>query len=302
MRLLITGAKGFIGANAVRRAIKQGHGVHAVTSTAGLGNLRGAGQDAALHECDLRNAGQVNRLLKDIKPEAIYHLAAYGAYEWQDDPARIAEVNMLGTVNLLAAARAVGFASMVVAGTSSEYGIKDHPPREDEAIVPNSMYAAAKAGASLFAAAYARQFTLPITVLRLYSAYGPFEEPRRFIPTVCAHMNGRPNPSFSDPTNARDFIHVDDVLEAFDRCTRFAASTSGEIFNVGTGIQHTLQEVVDLAGLQDVEWNARPVRHWDAKYWVAKTGRLMAYTGWVPEVKFADGLHRTAEWFGGTQK
>lgn len=297
MRLLITGAKGFIGANAVRHALAKGYEVHGLTLSGGRGNLRGAGEDAALYECDVRNAAQVREIVERVRPEVIWHLAAYGAYEWEDDPARIAEVNMLGTVNLLAAAHRVGFESMIVAGTSSEYGVKDHPAREDEAIVPNSMYAATKAGATLFAVAYARQFSLPVTALRMYSVYGPFEDSRRFIPTVCAHMNGLPAPEFSDPDNARDFVHIDDVLDAFERCRLYAKSVAGRIYNVGTGIQHTLREVVDLAGLREVKWNAHQSRHWDAKIWVAKTGGLYAATGWVPTVKFANGLRRTAKWW-----
>jgi len=103
----------------------------------------------------------------------------------------------------------------LIAGSSSEYGVKDHAPAENEQLEPNSDYAVAKAAATLLASHLGRERGLPVATLRLYSVFGPFEEPDRFIPTLVVHALRGQLPPLVDPAIARDFVYLDDVVEAF---------------------------------------------------------------------------------------
>jgi dolichol-phosphate mannosyltransferase len=218
----------------------------------------------------------------------VYHLAAHGAYSWQEDEEAIRETNVRGTENALAAGERV-----VVAGSSSEYGLKDHPPAEDEPPEPNSAYAAAKAAAT------ALGLERGAVVLRLYSAYGAWEEPDRLVPTLLGRALGGELPPLVSPRVARDFVHVDDVCEAFVLAARDAPA--GRAYNVGTGRQTTVAEIVAavrrLAGVEaEPQWGSMPDRSWDTETWVANAERIRAELGWEPRIGLEDGLARTLEW------
>lgn len=219
--------------------------------------------------------------------DVVFHLAAHGAYSWQEDEDTIRETNVRGTENALRAGRRV-----VAAGSSSEYGLKAHAPPEDEPLEPNSAYAAAKAEATALAIAHGG------VVLRLYSAYGPWEEPNRLIPTLLARGLTGELPPLVSPRVARDFVHVDDVCEAF---VRAVDAGPGRVYNVGSGRQVTVQEVVRVVRrLLDIhaepEWGSMPDRRWDTETWVANPGRIRDELGWEARIGVEAGLERTLEW------
>jgi dolichol-phosphate mannosyltransferase len=278
-RTLVTGAGGFIGANLVRRLLANGADVVALVRP-GSDPWRLVGLDVELVEADVR----------ERVPGAfdlVFHLAAHGAYSWQEDEAAIRETNVRGTRNALRAGRRV-----IVAGSSSEYGLKPHPPAEDEPLEPNSPYAAAKAEATSLALEHGA------VVLRLYSAYGPWEDPDRLVPTLLAHGLRRELPPLVSPTVARDFVHVDDVCSAFILA---AGSEGGRVYNVGSGRQTTVAEAVEVARrLLDLDaepqWGSMPDRLWDTETWVANPERIRRELGWEARIGLEEGLARTLVW------
>jgi UDP-glucose 4-epimerase len=277
--VLVTGAGGFVGANLVRRLLADGRDVVALVRP-GSDPWRLEGLDVDVVEADVREGVPGGF-------ELVFHLAAHGAYSWQEDEAAIRETNVRGTEHALGAGRRV-----VVAGSSSEYGLKPHAPSEDEPLVPNSVYAAAKAQASTIAIAQGA------VVLRLYSAYGPWEEPNRLIPTLLARGLAGELPPLVTPKVARDFIHVEDVHEAF---VRAAAAQPGRVYNVGSGRQTTVEEVVRVArSLLELdvepEWGSMPDRRWDTETWVANPQRIRTELGWEAGIGLEGGLARTLEW------
>jgi dolichol-phosphate mannosyltransferase len=219
--------------------------------------------------------------------ELVFHLAAHGAYSWQEDEAAIHETNVLGTRNALSAGDRV-----VIAGSSSEYGLKPHAPGEDEPLEPNSAYAAAKAAATSHA------LERGAVVLRLYSAYGPWEEPNRLVPTLLSRALAGELPPLVSPTIARDFVHVDDVCEAF---VLAAGAERGRVYNVGSGRQTTVAELVEatrqlLALEAEPDWGSMPDRSWDTETWVANPQRIRDELGWEARIGLEDGLRRTLDW------
>jgi UDP-glucose 4-epimerase len=303
-RVLVTGAAGFVGANLARRLLKDGHEVHLVVRPGGdRWRIASLASHARIHACDLADPAQADDLLASVRPEWAFHLAAHGAYPFQTDALQIHRSNCLGTANLVSACLAASCQRIVNVGSSSEYGFKDHAPGEEEALEPAGTYAAAKAAATLYCSRAARAHGLPIPTLRLYSAYGPFEEPSRLVPTLLrAALQGR-LPPLAAPATARDFIFVEDACEAILGLAVRPPADPGAIFNLGSGVQTSLAEMVALVReLFEVraqpEWGTLPARRWDTSSWVSDCRKLRSHLGWGPRVGLADGLLSTARWMG----
>lgn len=304
-RVVVTGATGFVGANLTRGLLRDGHDVSVfVRPGCPTWRIRDISDHVRVFEVDLLDAAGVADAVRRVRPEWVFNLAAHGAYWWQTDMRTMLLTNVLGTVNLVEAATATGFDAFVHTGSSSEYGAKDHSPLESEALEPNSHYAVTKASATMYCRYTGQATGLPLRVLRLYSVFGPWEDPSRLMPTlVRCGLQGH-LPSLVSPATARDYIYVDDVVRA---CLAAAASPGqepGVIYNVGTGRQTTLRQVVELARTEfsisaEPDWGSMPPRIWDTDVWVADATRIEACLGWRPQTTLEDGFRCLVGWTRG---
>jgi nucleoside-diphosphate-sugar epimerase len=301
--LAITGASGFVGANLVRHFAARGDDVHILLRPhAKMWRL----DDVAgyvRHDVDFTDAGRLQDVFGKIRPRYVLHLAAYGAYEDQADIATAVETNVKSTMLLMECAREAGVERFINTGSSSEYGYKDHPPAETELPEPNSLYAVTKTAATFYGQYLAAKFGFHVTTLRLYSVYGPYEEPTRLIPRIIVCANRGTYPPLVSPATARDFIHVDDVCRAYESVLA-TATHAGQIYNIGTALQTSLAEVVDAARAlfhlaQAPVWGSMPQRRWDTNIWVANTEKIRAELEWRPSLSFTEGLQRAASWLTG---
>jgi nucleoside-diphosphate-sugar epimerase len=302
VRALVTGAGGFVGANLVSHLTDLGHDVVAVQRPGGTRwRLEHVASEVRVVELDLLDGEGVKRLVHDVRPEWIFHLAAYGAYSWERDSERIMQTNLVSTVRLLAACETEGFGAFIHAGSSSEYGFKDHAPPESELAEPNSDYAVMKAAATMHGRFVAQRHDLHVVTLRLYSVFGPREQPGRLMPTLCARgLEGRLPPLVS-PDTPRDFITVRDAGRAFVSAAEHVDVARGAVYNIGSGRETKLRELVELVraefGIEaEPEWGTEPQREWDAKVWVADPGLAAAQLGWRACDDVATGLSAIAGW------
>jgi nucleoside-diphosphate-sugar epimerase len=301
-RVIITGGTGFVGANLARRLLYEGHEVHLLLRPNHTAwRIQAVQADVHLHEVRLENPDDARQVVKSIQPEWIFHLAAHGAYSWQTDFPQMVQTNFMSTVNLVEACLKTGFEVFVNTGSSSEYGFKDHAPSESEAPEPNSYYAVTKASATLYCGHIARSHNIRIPTLRLYSVYGPYEEPSRLMPTLIVHgLKGRLPPLVS-PHIARDYIYVDDVLDAYLLAVGDKWDAPDAIYNVGTGVQTTIEEIVKIA--QRVlnitaapEWGSMSDRTWDTSVWIADARSIYQQLGWLPHNKVEQGFQKFVDW------
>ncbi|GIW41601.1 MAG: CDP-abequose synthase [Candidatus Binatia bacterium] len=300
-RVLVTGAGGFVGAVLTRRLVTDGHEVHVLVRPGSkYWRLQGILGELHPHVADLRDGEAVREAVRAARPEWIYHLATHGAYAWQGDAEGILATNVLGTANLLAALEEFDYELFVNAGSSSEYGKKPFAMRETDPPEPVTTYGVAKVAQTLLCQQAAREKTRPIVTLRLFSVYGPFEEPTRLVPTLVRRCLEGKELELADPEIAHDFVFVEDVVEAFLR-TDELRKLGGEIVNIGSGVQTTLAQLVDLVlRLTQAEvrcrWGAFPRRSWDTDTWVADRTKARRLLGWEPVTPLAKGLARTITW------
>ncbi len=254
MRALVTGGAGFIGSNLVDELLARGNEVTVLDdlSTGRRENLDAALEGGAeLVEADIRDATRVNPLFERTRPEAVFHLAAQiDVRKSVADPAFDASINVGGTATLLEAAREAGMPRFVLISTGGAiYGEgegRELPLPEDTEVAPLSPYGLSKFAAEGYLGLYQRLYGLPGISLRLGNVYGPRQDPlgeAGVIAIFCGRLRaGEPAVVFGDGRQTRDYIYVGDVVSA---ALAAAESEAGGAFNVGTGIETTVLELVE---------------------------------------------------------
>ncbi len=302
MKVLVTGATGFVGACLTRRLVEIGYDVHVFTrKESNKWRIADLSRRVTNHEVDLRDASSVEKIVGLIGPQIIYHLASYGGFTFQQDRSTIIESNLMGTVNLLCACEMVGFDYFVSTGSSSEYGIKSRPMKEDDNLEPVGDYGVSKAAAALFCQSEAIAKGLPVATLRLFSPYGRWDDPNRLISYVIKSLLRGERPRLASPRSVRDYVYIDDVLELYLNVIKKRSSVRG-IYNVGSGEQHSIGEVVSIIteiignGLAPV-WGAIENRRLESEDWVADINKVKTQLDWKPSISLRDGLERTVLWF-----
>jgi nucleoside-diphosphate-sugar epimerase len=302
-KTILTGASGFVGANLAEKLVNNGHEVHLfLRSGYQTWRIKHLLPYIQIHTVNLLDQESLTAIIKSIRPNWIFHLATFGAYSWQDNSIEAINTNYLSTVNLIEASMKTGFESFINTGSSSEYGEKDHAPKEDEYLEPNSYYATTKAAATLFCRYTAQRTQNPIFTLRLYSVYGHYEDPNRLIPALITKGFKGKLPPLVHPEVARDFIFSEDICSAY----LFVASSAGRlpagsVYNVGTGVQTSIREIVSITRevfsiSEEPTWGTMENRSWDTNIWVANNAKL-CHAGWSPAYDFRTGYLRTIEWF-----
>ena len=299
--IFITGAGGFVGACLTRCLVDMGIKPHVlVQPKTDLWRLSDIRANIFVYEGDLTDAVFLSGIIHSIRPTIIYHFAAHGAYASQMDANRIMTTNILGTLNLLQALEVVDYKIFVNTGSSSEYGFKSQSMRETDVPVPNSFYAVSKASQTMLCQYMAMAQKKNIVTLRLFSVYGPYEEPTRLVPTIIRLSLHGKDLTMATPEVARDFIFVDDVIDAYLNVESLMKA-SGEILNIGSGVEVTLKEITDLVleltqSKVRVQWGGMPNRSWDTSIWVGDITKARTLLGFSSRTTLKQGLTKTITW------
>ncbi|MDH6196405.1 UDP-glucose 4-epimerase [Mycobacterium frederiksbergense] len=308
MRTLVTGAAGFIGSTLVDRLLADGHSVVGLDdlSTGRSENLEGANAnpDFEFVKADIVDADLLG-LLKETQPEVIFHLAAQiSVTRSVDDPQLDATVNVVGVVRLAEAARQAGVRKVVhTSSGGSVYGIPPaYPTGEDIPTDPASPYAASKVAGEVYFNMFRNLYNLDCSHIAPANVYGPRQDPHGEAGVVAifsqALLAGRPTKIFGDGTDTRDYVYVDDVVDAFVRAG--GTEGGGLRFNVGTGVETSTRElhtaIAKAVGAPD-EPEMHPPRLGDLRRSRLDNGRARQVLGWQPQVDLAAGVQKTVEFF-----
>jgi UDP-glucose 4-epimerase len=312
MRTVVTGAAGFIGSNLVDRLLADGHRVLGLDnlSTGDMVNLehargwQGGGGRFTFIRADVQ-APELVDIIAGTNPDVVFHLAAQvDVRRSVRDPIYDARHNVLGTINLLEACRRGDVRKIVSAASGgARYGAPAVlPVTETTGVDPLSPYAAAKVASELYLGAYAGMYGLAPISLALANVYGPRQNPHGEAGVVAvfgsAVITGRPTTIYGDGTATRDYVYVDDVVDAFVRAALAPTIITGT-FNIGTGRQTSVTELHQMIAAAA---NGAP----PPRYAAARTGEVLASAldsskagrelGWKPTVDIADGIQRTIRW------
>ena len=289
-RVLVTGPAGFLGSSLCAELLSEGCEVHGLCRPGGA--PLGAG--ITRRECALDDAGAVARVMEDVRPDTIFHLAGFTSAA-RDISAVVPsfQANLVSTVHLLSAASTTGCRRIVLAGSFEE----PQPP----GAAPSSPYAASKAAVMTYAQMFWQVFRTPTTVARIYMVYGPAQRDlKKLIPyTILSLLQGT-RPQFTSGTRQVDWVFVDDVVRGLIELSK-AEAVEGTAVDLGTGIATSVREVVEaIAALMELEmvptFGDVPDRR-DEQIRVADVARTEALLGWKPSIALRDGLMQTIAYY-----
>ena len=313
MKILITGGAGFIGANFIKYMLKAHPEdelvcVDKLTYCGNLESLAGELEDPRLKfvKADICDIDAIDRIFAENHPGIVVHFAAESHVDRSiEDPFVFVKTNIIGTQNLLEAARKYGIKRFHQVGTDEVYGDLplDRPDlffTEDLPLKPSSPYSASKASADFLVQAYHRTFGVPVTISRCSNNYGPYQFPEKMIPLMIANaLADKSLPVYGDGMNVRDWLYVEDHCKAIDMIIR--NGKDGEVYNIGG---HNEMHNIDIVKLICRELGkpeslikfVTDRKGHDMRYAIdpAKIGREL---GWKPETMFADGIRLTIKWY-----
>lgn len=286
MRFLITGATGFVGANLARVLLQEQSNEVFITA-------RKTSDFSRLIDCqellkdisfvDLADRQAVFATVAYVQPDVIYHVATYGGFPGQTDANMAIQSNLVATMNLLDAAVAMKVEQFINTGSSSEYGIKDIPMKENDICEPVNFYGITKLAATNYCTMIGKSLNYKVCTLRLFSPYGDLEEASRLYPSIKNSLTNGERPKLSRPNSVRDFIPIEKVMLVYRNIIK-KEYICGDIINVGSGRQQTIEQFFKKVSSEmcvDVEpiWGEAATRKFEPVRWEADIAKLRLLMG-----------------------
>jgi nucleoside-diphosphate-sugar epimerase len=310
MRILVTGATGFVGSRLLDRLAESGdHDLYSLQRyVAGREDLA-SGSDAntlpKIVVCDLRDQAAVKSAVLRVQPEAVFHLASISPVSYSyDHPNEVMDVNLSGTINLAESCRREipGLRHFLFASTSETYGNGPVPKLEDTPHYPNSPYSVSKLAAEKYLLYMWQACKFPVTVLRAFNTYGRRDSSDFLVERMIVQMLRGDVVRLGDPAPARDLLYIDDHVDAYLACFSNPGAILGEVFNFCTGEKLTARSLAeklrDLTGFRgQILWNTIPPRPLDIQVMYGDPSKAKTILGWEPKTKLEAGLSRTIEFW-----
>jgi dTDP-glucose 4,6-dehydratase len=310
MRILVTGAAGFIGSNFVRRRLELHPDDHVVafdllTYAGNRESLADVDDRIVFVQGDIAEAELVERTLHDEEIEVVVNFAAESHNSLAVvDPGRFFHTNVIGTQTLLEAARRCELGRFHHVSTCEVYGDlpldSDEVFREDTPYRPRTPYNASKAGADHAVRAYFETYGLPVTITNCSNNYGPFQFPEKVIPLFATNaLDDKPLPLYASTANRREWLHVLDHCRAIELVLE--RGRPGETYNVGSGIEKSIEDIADAVlehtGKPESLKTIVPDRPGHDRRYLLDATKIRDELGWREEVDWEDGIAQTVAWY-----
>lgn len=301
LKILVTGAGGFVGTHLTALLLRHGHHVSAM----GLGDCEFLRErQVPCYEKDILDAAGVKACMAEVRPDAVIHLAAVAnvPFSWEH-PAQTVDVNIRGTVNVFSALQQVNPAAKFLSvGSSDEYGLaakSGKPLTEDTPCQPQNPYSISKCSAEQLVLQLGRARGMNVICTRSFNHFGPGQRKgfvvSDFASQIAAIEKGQQEPvmQVGDLSASRDFTYVDDVVAAYAALVE--QDVSSGVYNICSGASHTMQEVLDaLRGMSavaiEMRKDPRRLRPSEVPFFIGDPHKIFAATQWKPRVGFLDGL------------
>ena len=310
MRILVTGAAGFIGSNFVHYWLERHPddsvvALDLLTYAGNRANLEGTEERVLFVQADIADLDIVENVLREHEIDVVVNFAAESHNSLAViDPGRFFHTNVLGTQALLEASRRTGVERFHHVSTCEVYG--DLPLDSEESFTeespyrPRTPYNASKAGGDHAVRAYFETWQLPITITNCSNNYGPFQFPEKVIPLFVTNaLDDRPLPMYASTQNRREWLHVRDHCLAIELALE--RGVAGETYNVGSAVEASIEEIADrvleLTGKPESLKTIVPDRPGHDRRYLLDSSKISRELGWHPEIGFEDGLRETVEWY-----
>ncbi|UCB56944.1 MAG: SDR family NAD(P)-dependent oxidoreductase [Candidatus Omnitrophota bacterium] len=300
-KVLVTGATGFIGSHLVKKLVSTGSNVHIFARrNSKFWRIDDIASKIHVHTIDLNESSKLHREVLDIRPDIVYHLAAYGVNYNEREPQLLFNTNVSATVSLLEALSECNVSKLLIAGSCFEYGNISGSIDEGMPLDPVNLYGVSKAAEAMVTKIIAKKYGIPYIVCRPFGVYGPYESPNRIIPYVLLSiMDGKPL-KLTGGKQLRDYTYVEDIAEAFIKAS--ASKAENQIINICSGIPIELKKLVnkaiEVAGVEpDIEWGALSYRPDETLSLVGDNLSAKTILKWEPKTPLREGLNKTYEWF-----
>lgn len=292
-RVVVTGGAGFVGTQLTNSLIEKGYEVHIIDTLVGT-LRRDVRPPAVLHTIDIRDKEKLSALFEQLGPiDGIFHAAALPSVPYSlENPLESHDVNVNGTLTVLSVAKKHNVRRVIFSSSCAIYGDTDViPSDEDTPVMPLSPYALHKRMGEEYCELYSRLYGLPTVALRYYNVYGPGADPYgpyasaigRFIEM---RKQGQTLSITGDGEQTRDMVHVRDIAEANIRALEHPDLGQGEIFNIGTGVQVSINEIARQVGGPTTYVPARK----EPRHSCANNQRARQVLGWKPQVSLSEGI------------
>lgn len=304
-KILISGATGFIGSHLTRRLIKEGYNVAIIKRrNSNIWRIKDLIDKIVSYDTDLQDTDEVIKVVIDFQPTIIFHLAAYYAVDHEpEEISSMIETNVLGTINLLEAAKEAKIELFVNTSSCFVYEQNAEKIKEDANLKPLNLYALTKIHTEQACSFYAEKYRIKTITFRLFPPYGPADHERRLIPYVIkSFYQGKPL-KLTSGMQKWDFTYVDDIVDAYVRLLSASNLPDGhDIFNIGTGKAASIREVVlwikELMGITyEPEWGALPHRQNEVWFICAEISKAKAFLNWQPSKILKEGIGSTVKYY-----
>src|SRR3989344_2741050 len=311
--IFVTGGAGFIGSNYLNKYVPVRTDTHfvCVDSLTYAGNLKNLeiqkSRNFSFERSDIRDKAALLKLFKKHKPNGVIHFAAESHVDMSiSNPGIFIETNVAGTGNLLSIARETGVSRFLHVSTDEVYGSLQEGEKsftEESILAPNNPYSASKAGAELLARSYFKTFGLDVVITRSSNNYGPRQDTTKLIPLFMTRLlKGEKVPVYGKGNNVRDWIYVEDNIDAID--TVWQRGKSGEVYNIGGSNEiSNIDLTKKLIALTDrdegaIEYVTDRPGH-DFRYSL-DSSKIKRELGWSPKISFESGLKKTLAFYKST--
>jgi UDP-glucuronate 4-epimerase len=312
MNFLVTGGAGFIGSHVCERLLGAGHSVWAfddlnsfydlALKQANIREIQARAKPFTFIQGDITDRAAVDELFAETEFDQVIHLAARaGVRPSLKQPALYQRVNVEGTVNILEAARATGVMKMIMASSSSVYGVNSKVPFSESDSISRAIspYAVSKLACESLGHVYHHVYGMDVTMLRFFTAYGPRQRPdlaiNKFAQLI---VSGKPIPMYGDGSSARDYTYVSDIVDGVMACTE--RSFGYDVFNLGESqtvkLSYMIQLLESALGKKAII-DEQPEQPGDVPITFADISKAERMLGYAPKIKVEQGIPLFVEWF-----